>query len=565
MMRTRYKLAATCLAATLSLNSCIDEMQPTAVLSSDQVSALASSQEGLLNGITACMVTYNSWGTSGYYNNDWGYPCQMVFRDIQLADIPAYETNYSYWGSIENNEQTRHLPYYTYNYYYKLISCCNDLISVVDTTSASSLSMQYLGCALTYRALAYLDMARMFEYKATGVPSLDAYADSYKIWGLTIPLVTETTTLDDTKHNPRAAFQDMYRFILSDLDRAEKCLAGFERPSKTLPDLSVVYGMKARTWLELGSRFEQRPEDLTLMTEASSPQACYEKAQAYARKAMAAGAYSCLTQAQWHDKTTGFNTPNQSWMWSMSISQKEQVPDQYWNTFIGTMSNEPDWAMGRGYKAYRCIGSNLYSKMGEGDWRRTSWVSPDDAGKASSANRYETNLKAEDFALLPAYTNLKFRPAQGNLDDYYVGLLGDLPLMRVEEMKFIDIECTARLQGVAAGMSALKEFMNEARYTDDSYDPGTSNELSDFIKEMMVQKRVEFWGEGLCYFDFKRMNLQVRRKDNTNYKDSYKLNSIPGYVAPWMNYFILENEQELNPSIIPNPDSSGAIKTTDEW
>ena len=72
MMRTRYKLAATCLAATLSLHSCIDEMQPTAVLSSDQVSALASSQEGLLNGITACMVTYNSWGTSGYYNNDWG-------------------------------------------------------------------------------------------------------------------------------------------------------------------------------------------------------------------------------------------------------------------------------------------------------------------------------------------------------------------------------------------------------------------------------------------------------------------------------------------------------------
>ena len=137
--------------------------------------------------------------------------------------------------------------------------------------------------------------------------------------------------------------------------------------------------------------------------------------------------------------------------------------------------------------------------------------------------------------------------------------------MRVEEMKFIDIECTARLQGVAAGMSALKDFMNEARYTDGSYNPGTSNELSDFIKEMMVQKRVEFWGEGLCYFDFKRMNLQVRRKDNTNYKDSYKLNSIPGYVAPWMNYFILEYEQELNPSIIPNPDSSGAIKTTDEW
>ena len=565
---TIYKTAGACMTAALMLSSCIDEMQPTDVLSSDQVSSLPASQKGLLNGITGYMVTYNSWGvdeSTDYYANDWGYPCQMHFRDVQLADMPVYDASYSYWYSVESGEQTRYTPYYTYKYYYKLIACINDLIGVIDPETVSETSKQYLGCALTYRALAYLDMARMFEYKKTGIASLDDYAESNAIYGLTVPIVTETTTLDDTKHNPRAPFETMYRFILSDLDKAEKYLADFSREDKTLPDLSVVYGMKARTWMELASRFEQKPEDLAKMEEAVSANECYKKAQEYAIRAIATGGYTPTSKELWLNKTTGFNTPTKGWMWCMSVSQKEQVPDQYYYTFIGTVSSEPEWGMGRGYKAFRCISSSLYSKMCDSDWRKGAWVSPDDAGKPSAAIKYETSLKEDDFATLPAYANLKFRPAGGNTTDYYVGLLGDLPLMRMEEMEFINIECTARLRGVSAGYTALTNFMNNYRCDDGSYDPLVSSSLSDFLNEMMVQKRVEFWGEGIIYFDYKRMNLQVRRKDNTNYQDAFMINSVPGYTAPWMNYFILESEQELNTSIVPNPDTSGAIKTSDNY
>ena len=49
--------------------------------------------------------------------------------------------------------------------------------------------------------------------------------------------------------------------------------------------------------------------------------------------------------------------------------------------------------------------------------------------------------------------------------------------MRVEEMKFIDIECTAHLDGVAAGVAALKSFINDYRYTDGSYQAGNATTM----------------------------------------------------------------------------------------
>ena len=65
--------------------------------------------------------------------------------------------------------------------------------------------------------------------------------------------------------------------------------------------------------------------------------------------------------------------------------------------------------------------------------------------------------------------NIKFRPAKGNITDTQEGQFISLPLMRMEEMVFIDIEATAHLDGVAAGVTALKDFMNTYRYTDNSY------------------------------------------------------------------------------------------------
>ncbi|MGM9803303.1 MAG: RagB/SusD family nutrient uptake outer membrane protein [Muribaculaceae bacterium] len=579
-LKNKFLLLAA--ASMLTLASCIDTTEPTDVLTEEQVKGLAASQEGMLNGIVSYLITYNSWGLSGDYLNDWGYPCQMFFREILGSDIPVYSSNYSYWYSIEAGTETRYAPYYTYRFYYNLIKCCNNLIGVVDPEDCSTLSRQYLGCALAFRAMAYFDIARMYEYKRTGVASVDSKADELGCWNLTIPIVTEEMNTEEIKQTPRAKFTEMYRFILTDLNNAEKYIDGFSRSAKTLPDKTVVYGLKARFWLELGSRFEQKSEDLEAVIAydsedngydkigVTSARQCYEYARDYARRA--ASGYSPVTAAQWHDRETGFNTPNQAWMWCMSYSTKEQLGYDYCS-FQGTMFNEPDWGMGRGYKAFRMIGSSLYNRLEPTDWRRWSWIDPASAGTSAGYKAYSsqeingttialTNLSEEEWKELPAYANTKFRYGKNGKSDYEIGCLVDLPLMRVEEMNFIDIECTAYLEGMAAGVKALTQFINTYRVTDGSYDARSPSSMYLFISQLMTQKRIEFWGEGITYFDMKRLNQQVRRSDNTNYEDAYLLDSVDGYCAPWMNYFILEYELNMNPNIVPNPDTSSCIAAT---
>lgn len=571
-------------ATTFGLASCIDSVEPSSVLTNEQVKEIPSSQEGLINGILSYMITFDSWGLGDDPVNDWGYPCQMFYREILGNDIPVYSSNYSYWPEVESGVSTRFKAYYTYGFYYDFIATCNNVTSVVDPATASPTSKKYLGIALAYRAMAYLDIARQFEFKKTGIASLDDKAEKDKIWGLTVPIVTEKTTKEMQRHNPRAPFYTMYRFILTDLNHAEEYLKEYTRSDKTLPDLCVVYGLKARLWLELASRFDRSSADLNTAIAAedsaniaydklgiATARECYEKARSYARRAESG--YSPVTEGEWHNPQTGFNTDNQAWMWKLAYTTREQI-DYPYLTFTSTVCSETSWGLAGAYDAYRMIGSALYDKIGQGDWRRYSWIDPDAAGTHEGYEKYKsikidgkkeqlTLLDEEAWKRLPAYANIKFRPSKGNITDLYEGQYVSLPLMRVEEMMFIDMECTAHLDGVAAGVAALKSFVNTYRYTDNSYQPNAST-MEEFINEMMVQKRIEFWGEGITYFDYKRLALQIRRKDNTNYEPSARINSKPGYVCPWMNFFILEYETHNNVACKPNPDTSGSLTVTNQ-
>ena len=500
-------------ASTLGLVSCIDSIEPSEVLTSDQVKKISSSQEGLINGILSYMITFDSWG-SGDPLNDWGYPCQMFYREVLGSDIPVYSSNYSYWTTVESGVNTRFKAYYTYRFYYDFIATCNNVTSVVDPTTASPTSKNYLGIALTYRAMAYLDIARQFEFKKTGIASLDDKASKDGIWGLTVPIVTEKTTKEMQRHNPRAPFYKMYRFILTDLNHAEEYLANYARPDKNLPDLSVVYGLKARLWMEMASRFDQSSADLAAAVAAedsasieydklgiTTARECYEKARTYARKAVSG--YSPVTEAQWLSTQDGFNKDNQAWMWKLGYTTREQISYMYY-TFTSTVTSETNWGLAGTYGATRMIGSALYDKMPEGDWRHYAWIDPTAAGTHEGYEKYDSvtiGTKKEKLTLLdedawkelPAYANIKFRPAKGNISDTYEGQFISLPLMRMEEMKFIDIEATAHLDGVAAGVTALKDFINTYRYTDNSYQANNATTMEDFIKELMIQKRIEFW------------------------------------------------------------------------
>lgn len=572
-------MTAVGLSLTLcSVTSCIEETTPKNLATPGQISSSSKSLGYLANSLPSFLVTWDTYG-SDYYTQDWGYPCQMYMRDLLCEDFPMNDNGYNYWSYVEDGTSLRYAYYYPYYYYYTFIKNANNVVSAAKEAveGGNESAKPYLGQGYGYRAFLYLDLARLYEYRKTGVQSLDDEAGQNGNYGLTIPIVKETTTKTELSNNPCAPFYTMYRFIMHDLDMAEEALDGYSRSNKAYMDKSVIYGLKTRLWLTMASRFEQSPEDLAKQIEANknedgygtlgiqTAKDCYAKAAEYAQKAINSDGYKPLTQAEWTDVKTGFNTANDSWMFGTLVNSKEQINTYPWYTFLGWMSSETTWGMPT-YNSYRCIGKALYDKISDKDWRRYSWVNPNDVGEHKDAEGkayvpagYETQLSASQWAKLPAYANLKFRAGSGSNDVLETGLIASLPLMRVEEMYFDYFEAIAHTQSVAVAAQALQDFVNTYRYTDGSY-KCTATDMDAFIQALMVQRRIELWGEGLVFFDYKRLNLPVQRHYvGSNYESSYQLNSYSGYVAPWMNYMIPEDEKDRNTAVVLPPNPSGVI------
>ena len=135
--------------------------------------------------------------------------------------------------------------------------------------------------------------------------------------------------------------------------------------------------------------------------------------------------------------------------------------------------------------------------------------------------------------------------------------------MRVEEMYFIEAEATAQAGDLAGGIRLLNEFMTFYRMMNGAtYDcTSKSGTLEGFINELMLQKRIEFWGEGIVMFDMKRLDMSTRRGYvGTNSPASYRLNTEGR--APYWNFVISRGETQNNPVIATqnNPDPSQTVK-----
>ena len=566
------------LAAAMSLTGCIDEETPTQQASADQVASSSTSLSMLVSGLKSKMNSYCNYYsdvTSWYATQDWGYPCNMLIKETMLDGFPTTGSTWNYQTYYESATRLTSYTAPVYFFYYNLANLSNKIMKSTEGATSETM-LNYRGIAHTYRALAYMDLALMFEFWPTGNSELDAKAKD--IWGVTVPIVTESTTAEQAKNNPRADFPTMYRYIYSDLSKAKELLAGYERAEKNDVNIDVVNGLLARFWLTAATRFQRYPDDLPKQLAAegandgyadlgiTSAADCYKKAEECAKAVINAG-YKPMTKEQWHDVKSGFNTANQAWVWDMRITSTEQY-SYYWNSIMGNVASEPTWALPAYGGEYRCISADLYSYIQDGDWRKTSWIAPEDAGSKTVPDKYQTQLKDEtaaskaantNFSRLPAYANLKFRPGSGSLDDEQIGMLVDIPLMRVDEMYFIVMECEYYLNGDIPALAKLDNFMNKYRFDKDSESAYYPYENTDkFMIELMSQKFIEFWGEGIMYNDYKRLGLPILRDyEGSNYVEPYnKLNHSAFGCAQWLNFYIPEVARTYNNALSGkmNPD-----------
>lgn len=535
-MKNILKISIAALASAALLSGCIKETFPTDRATSDQLAGSSTALEAMVKGIPTALIQPRS--LSAYDKMHWNFalPAIHLATDSAAGEIVITgDTGYdwfSQWGannSLGDNYAVGDLPWKNY---YTWIKAANDIISTIDPEALTTATKHVLGFAYAYRASFYLDLVRIYEFKENKYTSGDG------VVGLAVPIVTETTTEAEAKANPRATAAEVYeKVIFPDLEKAAAYLSDYSAADPYTPSLAMVYGLQARAYLERGT--------------SDNDSEAYKKAAEYARKAITTSGCTPLTQAQWEDPTTGFNsaTANNSWIWGLPITSDNVTNLMNFQAHIG---NEESW--GYGHQVGRAIDKEFYTKIDNKDFRKHSWLDPDRNFYAYKSCRPNGSAY---FATLKDYVNIKFRPTQGAYSDYKIGGATDIPCMRVEEMYLIEAEATAQSNLVAA-RELLNTFM-KYRITDGSYScTDRTPTLKSFIEELITQKRIEFWGEGIIMFDLKRLDMPMKRGyKGTNSPSDYRLNTDGR--APHWNFVITRGEIQNNPAVVNNPDPSGKI------
>lgn len=577
-MKKYIKLFSCIILSAFFFQSCIDDKITYTTENTTQgvIGRSPAALEALANSAVAYMFKYGDLEEGGNSQTEFGYAAIQIQRECLASDVSVPDIrrdHFHYWSGLEKEIGANHYQVnLTWRFYYTLIFQTNNIINSIGDPEdgASKVIQEYYGIAKFFRALGYFDLARMYEYKRSGRASSDAEADANGLWGLTVPIVDENTDEAATRNNPRVPFYVMYRFVLSDLNQAEKYLETYIREAKNKPDITAVNALKARFWLEMGTRFEKKPSDLQLMLSyennedihydkmgITTAKECFELAALYARKVIDAGAYRPVTREEWHDPINGFNeAKHPSWVFGIIISN----PDNVYNTFrnwIGHICTEyQNGFCNDDRKAFRQIDAKLWQSMPDADWRKYTWIAPEDAGKNPDKNKYSTILTDTEWKIRTPYTGFKFRPKNGEKLEYKTACQSDIPLIRVEEMYYIEAEALAYTQGLSAGVNALKNFTNTHRYTDNSYNPQPSN-IDDFVDNyLLVQKRIELWLEGTTYFDKKRRDLNVvRGYSGTSFTiPEQQYNSPEGYAPFWFHFYLpAAKEIDRNKACLQNP------------
>lgn len=267
-----------------------------------------------------------------------------------------------------------------------------------------------------------------------------------------VPLYTEPTT----EGKPRGTVQEVYTQIVADLEEAKTLLTGKTRQHISHLDLRTARAMRALVALQM--------EDYaTAKTEAAA-----------AKQGVA------LATASQYSGGTVFNTAGgPEYIWGVTI-----VTDQ--STIYASFYSHLDISSG-GYASLgtqKKITKALYDKIPATDVRKSVFTAP-----------------AQGTAANPALNQTKLRlKAAGNWAADYV-------FFRISEQYLIEAEASART-GDEANAIAVLEALGKAR---DAEYSATGLSGQALIDEILLQRRIELWGEGRSLLDIKRLKKGLNR------------------------------------------------------
>lgn len=513
-MRLKYLTYTTALASVVLFAACeeMDTMPEGSTVTEQQKldikeqdpSKSESSVSGAFMSFSTFMPNEESVGSAAH--NDFGYPSIMLFTDCDGEDVVSTLTGYNWFShSIRytNRSVSSYIAQITWQDLYSYIFAANGIFSGADLESEDPTVQYTLANGYALRAFAYFQLAQLFQFNIVG------HEDSP-----CVPIITEKNANDYLVNGAkRATVQEVYDLIYSDIDNAIELLSvcGVEPADKRYVGLDVAYGLRAR---------------INLVCQK------WDAALADAESAIENSAATPASIEEVSGPT--FSSVNESnWMWGIIINETDDVVSSgivNWISHIGSLNY--------GYANYSKgmrISSKLYHSIAESDIRKGWWLN-DTCYSANLNARQASYMKKYSYR---AYTNVKFGP--------YNDVVGtatnanDIPLMRIEEMYLIKAEAEL-MSGKGDALATLTDFVKTYRDPEYSF---TEGDL-DLHQEIWRQRRIEFWGEGISWFDVMRLGTGIDRR-NAGFESVYAF-VIAGTDTKLL-YPIPESEVQANPAL----------------
>ncbi len=490
-----------CGLAAMMLSSCTDSFLDTSSKTSLTTTNYYKTAEQAESAVIGCYDRYQNTVSSGSGLSMYQIS-EMMSDDCYGGGGPDDRDNRLLDRMDQSiNPASSNLLGGVWGDYYKCIYNCNLLLGSLDNISWASDSERKSveGQTRAIRALAYFDLVRMFE---------------------NVPLVTEPTS----EKVPQAAPDDVYKLIVEDLKYAAENIPAdkFTDNSSTLGRISryAAEGMLARVYLFYdgvynNNEFKTMPGDLT---KAQALQYCEDVIKS--KKFKLEDNYADLwraSSAKPSAKDQGlkdtYKEASQEILWVVKFNN-----DQTWsgnsngNRFVINIGMRNTWTAPYGFGWGACTVTNSARNIYSSDDKRFA-ASIIDARNLTNNDGNGTAYEAQsrtDACDLTGYNIKKYTPLVYTDGSFVVDNESDVSghnFMTSQDanwilLRYSDVLLMAAELGSQNAVQDYNDVMWRA-YGNHNHDVSAAPTRDQIWQE----RRREFMGEGIRYFDLRRQGL----------------------------------------------------------
>lgn len=513
----KYRIIIFTLIAVLGLTGCEDRLDidasgevPTDKLFETVDGAMAA-MDGIYRGLaTPAWVGSNKEQASGLISTQLA--ADLMGEDMVQRELGNGWYYYHYTYKIREYYMFNNwTSYELWNMWYSVIGQMNEIIAYAPRAEGEAGKRNgVIAQAYAMRSFAYFNLIRWFQRTYTG------HEDDPGVPVYTVPATPATPG------KGRGTVRQVYERINNDLDSA---FVYFEhaapRVHKSHIDKQVAWGFRSRVALV--------QENWKLAAEA-------------AREARKMEGLQLMSNS---DLLSGFNAlSNPEWMWGAEMLATQ-------TTSYASFWAHMDARLPRHAETSRKIASTwIYDMIPVGDIRKQWFRAP---GSVSDA---------EEKAGLPGpgvrYNQQKFQVANTS------SLTGDYLYMRAAEMYLNEAEALCRLGEYKEVRELLTDLVGPKydlyerilEYIPDgnvqTLMSTESNSVQNLLDEVLLQRRIELWGEGFRMFDV----IRLKSGFNRNYKDTNHPYPLKLRPDSWKFVLLLPQAEFLSNTALSSGDQN---------